>query len=70
MVEEESDDSSEYSDDEDELGNKVSISGYTPQNIFSLYKSTLRVKKYVLICFREAKEKIPATRMKWIIMMV
>ena len=33
MVEEESDDSSEYSDDEDELGNKVSISGYIPQNI-------------------------------------
>ena len=33
MVEEDSDDSSEYSDDEDELGNKVSISGYIPQNI-------------------------------------
>ena len=33
MVEEDSDDSSEYSDDEDELGNKVSVSGYIPQNI-------------------------------------
>ena len=34
MVEEDSDDSSEYSDDEDELGNKVSSSGYIPQKIF------------------------------------
>ena len=37
MVEEESDDSSEYSDDEDELGNKVSISGYILQNILCYY---------------------------------
>ena len=32
MVEEDSDDSSEYSDDEDELGNKVGLS--YPQKIF------------------------------------
>ena len=34
MVEEDSDDSSEYSDDEDELGNKVVFSDHIPQKIF------------------------------------
>ena len=51
MVEEESDDSSEYSDDEDELGNKVSISGYIPQNMLSFQVSKIlrfRFLRFVL----------------------
>ena len=51
MVEEDSDDSSEYSDDEDELGNKVSIAGYIPQKIIYSFLSNKHFKiryKFVL----------------------
>jgi len=49
MVEEESDDSSEYSDDEDELGNKVSISGYIPQNILCQRKNVSHLMYPLLV---------------------
>ena len=56
MVEEDSDDSSEYSDDEDELGNKVVFSDHIPQKIFYWFLSFKPFKiKYKSVLERQRK---------------